>query len=145
MIHQKIILILLLFLGIFNSQAQNSDLSTDNKKALKHYRNAEYSFNKSDLEASKESLNKAVRKDPEFIEAWLFLGDVYNEQNNYIEAINSYNHAININPYYFPYAYYIIGNLEFKLGNYKTALDYYNSYLTSNKLTKETIYASGDR
>jgi len=139
MIHQKIILILLLFLGIFNSQAQNSDLSTDNKKAVKHYRNAEYSFNKSDLEASKESLNEAVRKDPEFIEAWLFLGDVYNEQNNYIEAINSYNHAIDINPHYFPYAYYIIGNLEFKLGNYKTALDYYNSYLTSNNLTKEQI------
>jgi len=139
MTHKKIILILLLFLGIFNSQAQNSDLSTDNKKALKHYRNAEYSFNRSDLEASKESLNEAVHKDPEFIEAWLFLGDVYNELDNYIEAINSYNHAINISPYYFPYAYYIIGNLEFKLGNYKTALDNYNSYLTLNSLSKEQI------
>ena len=139
MIHQKIILILLLFFGIFNSQAQNSNLSTDNKKALKHYRNAEYSFNKSDLEASKESLNEAVRKDPEFIEAWLFLGDVYNEENNYIEAINSYNHAIIINPYYFPYVYYIIGNLEFKLGNYKSALGFYKSYLTSNSITKEQI------
>ena len=135
----KKILIIILIFGFYNSQAQDSNLSSNNKKAIKHYKNAELFFNKSDLEASKESLNAALRKDPEFIEAWLFLGDVYNEQNNYTEAINSYNHAININSTYFPYAYYIIGNLEFKVGNYKTALDYYNSYITSNKLTKEQI------
>ncbi len=135
----KKILIIILIFGFYNSPAQDSNLSSNNKKAIKHYKNAELFFNKNDLEATKESLNEALQKDPEFIEAWLFLGDVYNEQNNYTEAINSYNHAININPYYFPYSYYIIGNLEFKLGNYKTALDYYNSYITSNKLTKEQI------
>ena len=139
MIRLKKILIIILIFGFYNSQAQDSNLSSNNKKAIKHYKNAELFFNRSDLEASKESLNAALRKDPKFIEAWLFLGDMYNEQNKYPEAINSYNHAIDINSTYFSYAYYIIGNLEFKLANYKTALDYYNLYIASNKLTKEQI------
>jgi len=67
-------LIILLFqAGIVS--AQQYHFSSDNKKAIKYYKEAETDYRQKELAMAVESLQKAVKKDAGFIEAWLLLGD----------------------------------------------------------------------
>jgi flagellar motor protein MotB len=134
------ILLLLLISAVFCSiSAQDTQLSTSNKKALKLFQSAERSFILGETDVAKKLLLEAINKDPEFAEAWLLLGDVNNELNNLSEAVTAYKKALKIDPSTFYYANYLIGNLEFSIGNYKYALVYYKAFLNTENLSAEKI------
>jgi flagellar motor protein MotB len=136
MVYRKVILILLIiFTGFYNSNAQQ--LLSDNKKALKLFRSAEQSFTLGEIEKAENDLAQALKKDPEFTEACLLLGDIYTEQGNYKKAIVFYKKALNLSPESFLYAYYLLGYLSFTIGDYESALDYYKSFLNTQNLSDE--------
>ncbi len=111
MLYRKTILILLIICtGLYNSSAQK--LSSDNKKAIKLYRSAEQSFVLGEIEKAESDLTLALKKDPEFTEAYLLLGDINTELGNYTESIISYKKAIQLAPNSFSYTHYLTGNLE---------------------------------
>ncbi len=141
----KIILFLFISVGSVTSGAQENHINAHNKKAGKLYRSAEHAFVQGEYKAAEEILKKAVAKDPEFVEAWLLLGDAFSQAGNVSDAIQSYKQAMKIDSTRFPYAYYIVGNLEFKSGNYQSALDSYKSFIGSKGLTENKITEAVNR
>jgi outer membrane protein OmpA-like peptidoglycan-associated protein/tetratricopeptide (TPR) repeat protein len=127
--------LLLMFTGIFVTNAQYKNYSTDDKKAIKLYKIAEQSFILGDSEVAIVQLNKAIKREDTFAEAWLLLGDINTELSNYAEAVENYKKALQISNYDFYFANYLIGNLEFTMGNYKSALNFYNHFLLSEGLS----------
>ncbi len=141
----KIILFTFISIAALLSEAQESQVSSQNKKALKLYRSAEAAFLTGSWEIAELSLKKAIKKDPEFVEAWLLLGDAYSETGKMQEAVDAYKQALKIDSSFFPYAYYIIGNLEFKQGNYESALDAYKSFIASKGIPENEISEAAEK
>ena len=138
MFYRKIILIFLIIIsGFYNANAQQ--LSSENKKALKLFRSAEKAFMLGEFEKAEMDLTTALKKDPEFAEACLLLGDIYNEKGDYQKAIMFYKKALNVSPKSFMFTYYLLGNLSFTIGDYENALDYYKSFLNTENLSDEEI------
>ncbi len=141
----RTILSVILIGGSLIAVAQQEPLSSPNKKAVKIYRSAEQSFLRREYETAINELRKAVEKDPWFVEAWLLLGDASGEAGRLQEAVDAYKRADSLDADFFPYVRYLIGNLEFKLGNYRSASDFYHSYITTSGLTENEIKTAGEK
>ena len=100
-----------------------------NKKAVKSYKMAEAAFKRNNLENAIVNLNKAIKKDKDFIEAWLLLGDIYTELNRNQDAIKSFQKSLQIDSAFFPRCYFFIGNLAFDEGDYQMSAQYLARYL----------------
>lgn len=109
--------------------AQEYRFSSTNKRALKQYKIGEEAYKLLDFQIARGALNKAVKADNKFIEAWLLLGDVNTEIGHNDNAIEAYEKAIQIDPRFFPGTYFFTGNLYFQNGDYSKAISNYESYL----------------
>lgn len=121
---------LFLFVGLgITVSAQELEFSTNNKKALKQYKNAESAYKQQNYTGSEAFLKKALRHDPQFIEAWLLIGDVYREMNQPEQALDAFNSAIGIDSSFFPRAYYFTGTLYYQSGDYAASIDQFTHFL----------------
>jgi len=123
------ILSFILFFSFELMTGQNISLSASNKKAAKNYKLAEDYYRKRDYNPTLEYLKIAVKKDNNFIEAWLLMGDVYTDLDRNKLAIDAFQNAIRIDSNFFPRAFYFIGNLAFKEGDYPMSAGYIKRYL----------------
>ncbi len=64
-----------------------------------------YYDSRQNIKAISEAEN-ATKIDPNFIEAWMLLGDLQADNNNLPAAIDAYKKAIAINPGFFPNTYF---------------------------------------
>jgi len=120
--------ILLLFLFIaFVGLAQ--DLSTKSRKAKKLFEEASTHLTYGHYFEATEKLKSAIKTDPDFVEAYLLLGDAARDQGEKEEAIHQYKKAIQINPDLYPRTHYFVGKLSMELGFYKQAESYFKSFL----------------
>ena len=128
--YRKIFLLITMLLFIINGVGAQAyiKLSSNNKKALKWYHQAEDLFKARDNENALVYLEKAVDKDEGFIEAWLLEGDVLTELKLNNQAISAYENAIAIDPDFFPPVWYFLGELYYESGLYDKsvkALEYF--------------------
>ena len=114
---------------VISANAQNIDLSTRNKKALKNYESAEETFKQQDYSTAVSYLKKALRYDPQFIEGWLLIGDAYRELEQAELALEAFNNAIDIDSTFFPRVYYFTGNLYYQAGDYRQAIISFNKFI----------------
>jgi OmpA-OmpF porin, OOP family len=127
--------------------AQNPELSSLDKKAIKYYQEAAAMIKRVQYPESIEPLKKALERDQNFIEAWQALGLCYSKINEMEEAIKCYEKpiAIDLNSRRVPRSYFALADLYFITENYQKALDYANLYIekrqndTQNIRTLETI------
>lgn len=118
--------------------------STKNKKAIALFEQGRDEPNKSidpkthgpNYAGGIALMQKAIEKDPNFWEAYLVMGEMYEYQGKNIEAINCYRRAIEINPNHAPSGstYYFLGMLENKSGQYENSTKTLNTYLTYKNL-----------
>jgi outer membrane protein OmpA-like peptidoglycan-associated protein len=123
------------FLTINESYSQEYSFSSKNKKAVKYYQTAEIAYKQRELVIADNALQLSVKADPEFIEAWLLLGDVSTELKKNENAKIAYRRAIELNPDFFPPVYYFLGNLYFSDGQYLNASKQYEHFLQFEYLT----------
>ncbi len=71
----------------------------------------------------------ATRIDPNFIEAWMLLGDLHADNNNLPAAVDAYKKAIAINPGFFPNTYYALARYELELCRYDDAAAHFNAFI----------------
>jgi flagellar motor protein MotB len=71
-----------------------------------------------------------------FSEAWLLMGDMYQETESDEEAIMAYRNALRSNPDFFPPVYYILGQLEINTGKYDSAMQRFNAYLAYEEISE---------
>ena len=90
------------------------------------------------LDEAIDALEKAVKIDNQFADAYLSLGGMYQEKKNYQAAIDNYEKAKKIDSLYFkdynlPYSINLAG-----LGEFDKALDAVNSFLSIENLNESS-------
>jgi len=123
--------ILSLFI-VVEGYPQENNFTSKNKKAIKYYRDATVNYQLRELKTAETDLLKTLKLDPQFVEAWLLLGDVYTELMKIDPAINAYEKAIAIDPGFYPPVFYFLGNLYYTNGMYAEAVQKYEGFLSFN-------------
>ena len=95
---QKILLYIVLFTLIPLFSIAQGRYTSNNKKAIKSYEEALVSFNRMDYANAILLMQKAIKADDQFIEAYLVLAEIYIDSGNNKMAIDSYLKAIKIDP-----------------------------------------------
>ncbi len=121
--YKSILLLLVLFFSSHSILlAQQYDLTSSNKKAKKLYNLAISNYSNNNYGGALTSLDKSVEEDPDFIEAWMLMGDIYSDLESYEEAITAYESALSIDSSFFPPVYYFLGNIYYEYGNYSNSV-----------------------
>ncbi len=129
MLFRKVLLFFLfLVLPMLSVSAQAEPLSTASSRAARLYALAIRQYENRQLSDALELLHRAIRRDPDFVEAYLLAGDISRDMKNNEQAIEFYRKAMEINPSTFPQALYILGTLYLAEGKYNKALEVFETY-----------------
>jgi len=122
-------LFLIFSYSIISAQNPAQVVST-NKKAKKLFTNAVDAYNIKDYNKALSDLDKAIKADSQFVEAFILLGDILSDIHQIPGAIKAYGDAIRIRPDFSPNLYYIKANLEYSNGFYGDAKVDFEKYIT---------------
>lgn len=105
--------------------------ASENKKALKYYEEARLLMKRVQYYEALIPLNKAVEKDPNFIEAWTAIGTANLKIGENSKGIEAFEKSLQINPDYnwSLNSYFVLGEVHFKNAHYQESLDYLNDFL----------------
>lgn len=132
---------LVLFLGTsitFTAQLPPGQYSSTNKKAIKHLNEGRLAFEKKDDKLAEKNFLKALNEDPNFVEAALALGNLYEMTNRSVEAITYYQKAIVINPKFYNNTYFYLGQLLFQNGQYDEAKRNLEYFIRQERISPNT-------
>jgi len=121
------LLIAFIFL-VSNAFAQNPELHTKDKSALNHFKRANGFYRNYELLEAEKELKKAIRIDPEFLEAHLYLADIYIQAKREKEAMYKFQRVIEIDPTAYPNVFIDLGSLYFQNGEYQKSKDIYTQF-----------------
>ncbi|GDX52227.1 hypothetical protein LBMAG27_12740 [Bacteroidota bacterium] len=123
--------------------AQNyHNLNTATKKALKYYADGKDLLNaQKDAEAIKP-FEQAVTEDPVFIDAWLMLGELYNENQEYEKGKKAFETSFSLKPDARSSAYYFVAESYWNLNDYENTIKALKKYLAFQNLPPEWIESS---
>jgi outer membrane protein OmpA-like peptidoglycan-associated protein len=108
------------------------NFTTKSKKAIDAYNNGLQNYTLNKFIAAEDFFLKAIEADPQFLEAYLMLAQVYEDSNQPLKAIDVYRKGLPLHEKYYPYGFIKLGKLEYKEGLYENALISYNHYLSIN-------------
>jgi hypothetical protein len=117
-------------------------LSTTDKKAQKFFFEAVDQYSARNYREALVLLDKALKSDPSFIEAWVLVGDIGADQGKLPEALDAYQQGLSINPDYSPRLWYIIGNVQLLLGKYAAAQASYLKYLSFDRIPEKARWVT---
>jgi len=124
------------------SVAQKTELSSENRKAIKAYKHAQKAIGNMDYADAKEALEAALEYDDGFIEALMLLGNVYKLEGREEETVETYKKIISIDSNYDADIYYFLGNYYFEKGDYHNAITSYSGYLNfEGQQYKKVVFA----
>ncbi|HNY08401.1 MAG TPA: OmpA family protein [Tenuifilaceae bacterium] len=136
---KKILLLLIFLLPMLLSAQSPKNLSTKNKRAVARYNEALAAYNRYNLDEAERLLKESIKIEHNFIEAYLVLTQVYSEKGEPEKAISSAEKAVSINNNFFPKTYFNLGVLNFSIGNYQKALEYFEKYLTYHETSGSMV------
>jgi outer membrane protein OmpA-like peptidoglycan-associated protein/tetratricopeptide (TPR) repeat protein len=132
--------VLLLVVQITFAQQQPAFTGTKSKKAEKLFGEALQAFTRMDYKQSFDLLKRATNEDPNFIDAWMLVADIREQNDQYKDALQLYQKVIGINPT-FQLPYYKLAKTALEYGEYDTATVYINKYieLNGNQIDKKKV------
>lgn len=136
-VHKTIVIIIFILILPASICAQEKGYSTKKKRAVKSYELALRAYDRYDLDIAEKELLNAISVDKNFIEAHLFLSQVYQATRQYGKSIEAAQSAIAINPKYFPNIYFSLGDMLLKTGKYSEAIKYLEEFLSYTHTNKE--------
>lgn len=105
-------------------------VSTTDSKAQKYYEEGHKCMNERKYACVEEQLGKAIKRDPNFIEAHNLLAIAYVEQMKNELAIAELKKCIELNPRFSAYNYFMLAKLHMSRGEYSDAKKAYEMYVT---------------
>ncbi len=120
---KRCVIILLLSWSLF-LHAQESP------RAARLYGEGYRNFRIMEYETAIRYLNEAIRVEPDFLQAYFILGEIYYEQNNYEEAIRVYERVISIDTVFLPEVFLYIAEMELKTGKYDASAGHSGRYIS---------------
>ncbi|RLD65843.1 MAG: hypothetical protein DRI84_06010 [Bacteroidetes bacterium] len=130
----KLIVSILLLLGLTfcipqtHAQKRKKELTTKSKKAKKAFNGALTFFEVKQYDDANDYIDKALKYDSNFVEAYILRGQMASEQKKMDEAIQSYQKAVDVNPDFYPKLLYMLASMELDQAYYQDALKHYQAY-----------------
>lgn len=144
-------IITLVFLAIsLGAVSQSKTYSVSSKKAIKLLEDGQYNYERRDTELALEFAERALDKEPDFIEAHILKAYCFMALKQPVEAIVSLENAIKINPNFFPGLKLDLGDLYFRVQRYSEAKAILENYIKNHRpnakqiVKAQTIIASCD-
>lgn len=134
---RKYILLSLLFCFVSIVFAQ--ELSTKDKKALKLFDDAQTAYTYNELEGAVQLLEMAIQRDTNFVEAYIFLGEVYTKMKKLKEAVAIFEKSIAIRPNYINQVYFALGTLYQDFGEYDKSKQNFEIFLKAGSENPEFV------
>ena len=130
-----------LFLIVSVAHAQQAILSTKSNKAADLYRKAQQYVAARDLKKAINALDEAIKKDPNFGEAYIKAAGLYKMSGNVQTTYEYYKKGLAVLPYSPALAgeYYNFADLAFDAGDYNLARQYFDFYVKSNPKNSKTL------
>ncbi len=125
---------LLVIIGMF-SYAQPVTQANASKKALKYLDEGVQRAMAKYLDKAVESFTNATLEEPNFVTAWIYLGDAYRNMKNDSMAVDSYTHAVDLDPDGEVWVYSKLAEAEGNMGMYDEALDHIILFLSNPEVT----------
>ncbi len=135
----KIALLGILFMLASVATSAQQQYSISNTKAIKAYENAMNAFNARNSELALLMIDDAIKREANFIEAYLLRFEVLIEGGKIDEATQALRDAVAINPDFFPNAWYFLGSLELKQGHYTDAMEHLKRFKQYKGVNPELI------
>jgi outer membrane protein OmpA-like peptidoglycan-associated protein len=111
-------------------QAQKAMVSTTDSKAQKLYEEAVKCMDARKYPCVEDNLGKAIKRDPNFVEAHNLLAVAYVEQMKNDLAMAELKKCIELNPRFSAYNYFMLAKLHMSRGEYADAKKAYEVYVT---------------
>jgi len=135
------LLIFILLLFYLNVQAQQPIFTgTKSKKSEKLFGEALQAYTRMDYKIAFDLLKRATSEDQNFIDAWMLVADIREQNEQYKDALNVYRIVIGINPQ-FQIPYYKLAKTALDFGDYDTAYSYIAQYeaLQGNQIDQKKV------
>jgi outer membrane protein OmpA-like peptidoglycan-associated protein/tetratricopeptide (TPR) repeat protein len=136
----RIVLLSFLLICISVCSFAQSQYSTTDREAIKHYALANEALDNREFKAATDELLKAIDKDPKFTEAHLLLADVLHVLKQNKLSIEEYRKVIAINPDFSRGVYLKLGESEISDAQYVIAQQHLQKYLTYPNIQDKDIY-----
>lgn len=111
----------LLFIGINNIAFAQFD--SKDKKAIAAFEKAIGHLNYYKLDLAKEAVDEAIKRDPNFSDAYLLRAEIFQELKWEEKVLEDYNKVLEINPDKRPIIFLNVAEIELRKGNYASAKD----------------------
>lgn len=111
--------------------------TSSNKKAIKHFQEGRRYRDARQNKKAEDYFLKAIKEDDKFMEPYMVLALLCQEQARYKESVNYYKKAIDVAPKYTVEKYYMLAELEFALGEYEDAGKHYRDFLSFERINPE--------
>ncbi|MFW5819730.1 MAG: OmpA family protein [Bacteroidota bacterium] len=121
MIYNHKIVFLFLFL-VFSYNSYSQDLHTDKKRAENAFRTALEHFDRRNDDLALEYINKAIRIDKHFVEAYMMKAQILKEKGEAQDAIYNFEKALSLDPDFYPEGYIVLAGVQFHNGLYGDAI-----------------------
>ncbi|MGQ1947118.1 OmpA family protein [Geofilum sp. OHC36d9] len=125
--HLRLLVVLMLLLLPIVVVGQK-ELSTKNRSAIKLYEEARNYFGMGKNNEAYELLIKAIAKEPDFIEPYLVIADLFHQKGEYDKEIDFLRRSVAIDSTFFPLSFYNIGVAAYNLADYEEALTWFDRY-----------------
>lgn len=113
---------ILFLLLIISNVAFSQKYSVDDKKAIELFEKALAYYNVGQLENAKTLAQKTIERNSKFIEAYLLLADIYNEQRRPENEILYLQKVIEVNPDFNEKIYLLLGKAFYRKEKYDEAI-----------------------
>lgn len=125
-------LLFVICMGFCSLQVAAQKYSTTNKQAIRLYEQANGLSSARQFDQAKECLYEAVRKDPNFVEAYIRLAGIHNLFQDYDKARNALQKAVDIKPADkdMAGAYNLLGDLYMLNSGFDKAAENYQRVIT---------------
>lgn len=114
---------IIIFLCLSFSLIAQPQLSTEKKSAIKLFKTAQQNYYNAQYKDAVDQLDEALKKDKNFIEAYLLKAQIYFELGDVLNESLEYEKVLNINRNYSPKVQYLLSISYFNLEKYKASLD----------------------
>lgn len=137
------ILLFFLTFSFASCSVAQYNYSSKDKKAIDLLKKGQESARTNTAQAIEYAL-KSIDKDPNFWEAHLFVGEMYEYQRKNNEAIKHYRDAIRINPTHSPSSvtYFYLGSLEYATNDFENAKKTLNIYVQNRSADPKLVKAA---
>ncbi len=128
------------------AQAPFTTVKTTSDKALKAFKEGREAMQQGDPAAAIRHYRKATEADPNFIDAWIYLGGAHREALLWPEAETAFEKALELSPSYEVRIYQALGSIEWEQDKYEEAAAHLKVYLQSDinnprdRLNAEKLY-----